>query len=72
MARNLRFRNAVLLIIVLLCGAFAFAAPAISTISPTAGPVSPVGSALTINGSGFGASQGGSTVTIGGVANNPR
>src|SRR6185437_11373783 len=71
MARNLRLRNAVLLILVLLCGAFAFAAPAISTISPTVGPVSPVGSALTINGSGFGAFVSGNSVTIGGVAATP-
>jgi hypothetical protein len=71
MARNLRFRNAVLLIFGLLFGSFAFAAPAISTISPTVGPVSPVGSALTINGSGFGTTQGASTVTIGGVASVP-
>jgi len=71
MARNLRFRNAVLLIVGLLCSTFAFAAPAISTISPTVGPVSPVGSALTINGSGFGASASGNTVMIGGVAATP-
>jgi len=71
MARNLRLRSAVLLILGLLFGSFAFAAPAISTISPTAGPVSPVGSALTINGSGFGTTQGASTVTIGGVASVP-
>jgi hypothetical protein len=71
MIRNLRLHKAVLLILGLLFGTFAFAAPAISTISPTVGPVSPVGSSLTINGSGFGASASGNTVTIGGVAATP-
>ncbi len=47
------------------------ASPHISSISPTAGPVSPVGSSLTINGSGFGTSASGNTVTIGGVAATP-
>jgi len=44
----------------------AFAQPHISSISPTAGPVSPVGSPITITGAGFGASP--DTVTVGGVA----
>src|SRR5260370_31346515 len=42
-------------------------APSISSISPTLGQVSPVGSPVTINGTGFGATQGSSTVTFGGV-----
>jgi len=71
MARNLRFRNAVLLIVGALFGTFAFAAPAISTISPTVGPVSPVGSPVTINGSGFGTTQSDSIVTIGGFTTTP-
>ena len=54
----------VVVFILLSCFA-AFAAPAISSISPTVGPVSPVGSPITINGTGFGASL--DTVTIGGV-----
>jgi hypothetical protein len=49
----------------------AWASPHISSISPTVGPVSPVGSALTINGTGFGASASGNTVTIGGVSATP-
>ena len=71
MARNLRLRNAVLLILGLLCGTFAFAAPAISTISPTVGPVSPAGSSVAINGSGFGTTQGSSTVSFGGITSTP-
>ncbi len=71
MARNLRLRDAVLLILGLFCGTFAFAAPAISTISPTVGPVSPAGSSVTINGSGFGTTQGSSTVSFGGITSTP-
>src|SRR5260370_25299324 len=42
-------------------------APNISSICPTVGQVSPVGSPVTITGTGFGAAQGTSTVTFGGV-----
>lgn len=65
MIRELRVRIVVLLVITFLLGSFAFASPAISSISPTVGPVSPVGAALTINGSGFGTTQ--DTITVGGV-----
>jgi hypothetical protein len=44
-------------------------APSITSISPSLGPVSPVGRPVTISGSGFGASPG--TVTFGGVAATP-
>lgn len=42
--------------------------PRITSISPTVGPVSPVGSSVTIKGSGFGSSPNGSTVTFAGTA----
>lgn len=42
--------------------------PAISSLSPTTGPV---GTSVTINGTGFGASQGTSTVTFNGAAATP-
>src|SRR5262249_38353891 len=45
--------------------------PNITSISPTVGPPSPVGSSLTINGTNFGSPQGGSTVTVGGVTSTP-
>jgi hypothetical protein len=49
------------------CSSFiAFSQPHISSISPTLGQVSPVGSPITITGTGFGASP--DTVTVGGVA----
>jgi len=44
---------------------------AISSISPTVGPPSPVGSSVTIQGTGFGATQGTSTVTFGGIPATP-
>jgi hypothetical protein len=44
--------------------ALATAAPSITTVSPTSGAV---GAAITINGSGFGSSQGSSTVTFNGT-----
>ncbi len=46
----------------------AWATPHISNVSPTVGQVSPVGSPLTINGSGFGSAASGNAVTIGGVS----
>src|ERR1051326_9287839 len=49
----------------------AWAAPHISSISPTVGQVSPVGSPLTINGTGFGASASGNTISIGGISATP-
>jgi hypothetical protein len=51
--------------------AAAWAAPAITRISPTVGPVSPVGTPLTITGTGFGSTQGTSTVTVGGIISVP-
>ncbi len=46
--------------------------PSITSISPSVGPVSPVGGSVTIKGSGFGATQGSnSTVTFGSVASTP-
>jgi hypothetical protein len=66
MIRELCVRTVAIFVFILLLGSFAFASPAISSISPTVGPVSPVGAALTINGSGFGTTQG--TLTIGGVS----
>jgi hypothetical protein len=65
-----RFRytiNALVLFGFLLNFTLAWASPHVSSISPTVGPVSPVGSALTINGSGFGTAQSSSIVTVGGV-----
>jgi hypothetical protein len=44
-------------------------APSISSLSPSLGPVSPVGRPVTISGSGFGASPG--AVTFGGIAATP-
>jgi hypothetical protein len=61
----------IVLIALFSCYASAQSAPSISSISPTAGPVSPVGSSVTINGANFGATQGSSTVTFGGVATTP-
>src|SRR6185312_4644024 len=40
--------------------------PIISSISPTVGPPSPVGSSVTIHGSNFGSPQGNSSVTFAG------
>jgi hypothetical protein len=65
-----RFRytiNALVLLGLLLNFTLAWASPHVSSISPTVGPVSPIGSALTINGSGFGTTQSSSIVTVGGV-----
>lgn len=45
--------------------------PSITSISPTVGPPSPVGSSLTIRGANFGSPQGASSVTIGGITGNP-
>ena len=65
--------------VMLLCGflaaslfsslAFAQSGPNITSLSPTAGPVSPVGGSVTISGSGFGSQPG--TVMFGGVASTP-
>jgi hypothetical protein len=68
---NTRSLTVLALLIAFFSAISAWASPHISSISPTAGPVSPVGSSLTINGSGFGASASGNTVTIGGVAATP-
>lgn len=46
-------------------------APSITSLSPTVGPVSPVGGSVTIKGSGFGATQGSSVVTFGGITATP-
>src|SRR5208282_1534292 len=48
--------------------AFAQSAPSISALTPTGGPA---GASVTITGSGFGATQGSSTVTFNGVAATP-
>jgi RHS repeat-associated protein len=45
--------------------------PTITSISPTVGPPSPVGSSLTIRGTNFGSTRGASSVTIGGITGNP-
>ncbi|MGA3328997.1 MAG: IPT/TIG domain-containing protein, partial [Terriglobia bacterium] len=47
---------------------FAQSAPSISALTPTGGPV---GASVSITGSGFGATQGSSTVTFNGVAATP-
>ncbi|MBZ5521396.1 MAG: IPT/TIG domain-containing protein [Acidobacteriia bacterium] len=49
----------------------ALAAPGITSISPSVGPVSPIGGSVTIKGSGFGATQNSSTVTFAGIASTP-
>jgi hypothetical protein len=54
------------------CGlALGQSGPSITSLSPTVGPVSPVGSAVAVKGSGFGAAQSTSTVTFGGVETTP-
>lgn len=45
--------------------------PTVTNLSPSAGPVSPVGGPITIKGSGFGATQGSSSVTVGGITVTP-
>lgn len=45
--------------------------PNITSISPIVGPVAPVGGSVTIQGSGFGGTQGSSTVSFGGVVDTP-
>ena len=57
-----------LFLILLALGAAAHATPSISSLSPTSGPV---GTAVTISGSGFGSSQGSSTVKVNGTAAAP-
>jgi hypothetical protein len=65
-----RFGSSLLALILLaFLPAYAQSAPSITSISPSLGPVSPVGRPVTISGSGFGASPG--TVTFGGVAATP-
>ncbi|HEX3092181.1 MAG TPA: IPT/TIG domain-containing protein, partial [Candidatus Angelobacter sp.] len=67
LSAKFRFTINVILLLGFLNLTLAWASPHISSISPTVGQVSPVGSPLTINGTGFGASASGNTVTIGGV-----
>jgi IPT/TIG domain len=60
----MRFRHLPLMLILLLFSAFAFgSAPQVASTNPTSGPT---GTQFQIVGSGFGASQGTSTVTLGG------
>src|SRR5260221_261017 len=47
------------------------AAPGITSILPTVGPVSPVGGSVVIKGVNFGSLQGASTVTFGGISETP-
>jgi len=63
---RLAFFSFVIILLVSI-SAHAQSAPSISSISPSAGQVYPVGRPATIKGSGFGSSQGSSTVTFGGV-----
>jgi hypothetical protein len=60
-----------LLLVVLVLAGAAMAAPSISRISPSVGPVSPIGSPIVITGTGFGATQDISIITVGGVASTP-
>lgn len=46
-------------------------APNINSLSPSVGPVSPVGGSVTIKGSGFGNTQGDSAVSFGGITDTP-
>ena len=60
------------LLLVSTCGiSLGQAAPSISSLSPSVGPVGSVGSPVTIKGSGFGATQGSSTVSFGGITVTP-
>ena len=59
---------ALLLIVLFAASSVAAAAPTISSLSPTSGPV---GTLVTIAGSGFGSSQGSSTVTFNGTTAAP-
>jgi len=68
---NTRSLTVLALLIAFFSAISAWASPHISSISPTVGQVTPVGSPLTINGTGFGASASGNTVTIGGVSTTP-
>ena len=71
MFAGFRFRTLILAALISISSVVAVAAPGITSISPTVGPVSPVGSAITITGTGFGATQDTSSITIGGVASAP-
>jgi len=64
------FRVLVLLLLVVLSRPFLFAqsGPLITALTPAGGPV---GTSVTISGSGFGATQGSSTLTFNGVAATP-
>ena len=66
-------RHAVFHFIVLLplLSLYAQSAPSIASLSPSVGPVSPVGGSVTIKGTGFGATRGSSVVTFGGTASTP-
>jgi len=60
----MRFHNVSWIVVLLLCTSIAFAAPQITSTAPSSGPV---GTQVQFNGSGFGASQGTSTVSFNGV-----
>jgi RHS repeat-associated protein len=60
----MRFRNVSWIFVLFFCTSIAFAAPQITSTTPSSGPA---GTQVQFNGSGFGASQGTSTVSFNGV-----
>lgn len=65
------YRILTIVFLVFATAAWAQTSPTVSSISPTVGPPSPVGSSVTIQGSNFGTVQGNSSVTFAGIAATP-
>lgn len=65
------YRILTIVFLVFATAAWAQTSPTVSSISPTVGPPSPVGSSVTIKGSNFGTVQGNSSVTFGGITSAP-
>src|SRR4051794_32078765 len=60
----MRFHNVSWIFVLLLCTSIAFAAPQITSTAPSSGPV---GTQVQFNGTGFGTTQGTSSVSFNGV-----
>ncbi|HET9285558.1 MAG TPA: IPT/TIG domain-containing protein [Candidatus Angelobacter sp.] len=65
------YRILTIVFLVFATAAWAQTTPTVSSISPTVGPPSPVGSSVTLKGSNFGTVQGNSSVTFAGIASTP-
>lgn len=65
--KNYSFRSLCCFLVLVVAIAKSQTAPNITSLSPSVGPVNPVGGSVTIKGSAFGSTQGSSTLSFGGV-----